>query len=58
MVWVLVADCKFSKLDGNALLMNRIEAFCTDSKGLTPQQSLRIGLWSFVIAYKIQLVKT
>ena len=58
MVWVLVAGCELVKLDGNARLMNRIEAFCTDSKGLTPQQSLRIGFVSFVIAYNVQLVKT
>ena len=58
MVWVLVAGCEFVILDGNALLMNRIEAFCTDSKGLTPQQSLRMGFVTYVIAYKIQLVKT
>ena len=58
MAWVLLAGCVFVKLDGNALLMNRIEAFCTDSKGLTPQQSLRMGFATYVIAYNVQSVKT
>ena len=55
---MLVAGCEFVKLGGNACLMNRIEAFCTVSKGLIPQQSLRIGFGSYVIAYNVQLVKT
>ena len=55
---MLVAGCEFVKLGGNACLMNRIEAFCTDLKGLVPQESLRIGLGSYVFAYNVQLVKT